>query len=156
MTIWVKEDVEKNQIRTVNGFFTQKTKKYIITNQGMEYFDEQSKFSRPSGLAGINIENVTGVVNIGDNNLIRNEAVDLFKVLQELENKIRVTEQLSDEDKVNYRAEVKTIESQLSKPSPDGNIIKRSWSVLKCLSTVVSLASGIEKVRPIIEQMLGS
>ena len=55
---------------------------------------------------------------------------------------------------VSYR--VSTIQSQLSKPNPDRNIIKTSWSVLKGLGAVGSLTAFVETVKPIIEQMFGS
>jgi len=151
---WVREEVEENQIWTGKRTFIQKSKTFIITNQGMELFDGKSKFHRPNGLAGINIQNVTGVVNLGDNNIIRNEAVNLYRTLEELDNRIRLADQLNDEEKLNYRAEIKTIESQLSKPSPDRNILSRSWSVLKGLATIGSLANFVEKVRPAIEQII--
>jgi hypothetical protein len=152
---WVREEVEENQIWTGKRTFVQKSKSFIITNQGMELFDEKSRFHRPDGLAGINIQNVTGVVNLGDNNIIRNEAVNLYKTLEELDNRIRMTDQLKDEEKLNYRAEVKTMQSQLSKPNPDKDILRKSWDALKGIATIGSLGNVIDKVGSALEQAIG-
>lgn len=153
---WVREEVEESQIGTGRRFITNKTKKYIITNQGMELFDDKSKFHRPDGLAGINIGNVSGVVVIGDDNFVRNEAVSLFNSLEELDRRLRVTSELSDEEKVNYRAEIKTVQSQLSKSPPDKDIVAKSWENIRNLAAVTSLVSFVERARPAIEQLLGS
>jgi len=66
---WVSEVVQQGQIKRGSGFFPTTTTKYMITNQGMELFDEESKFSRPQGVAGIRIENESGIVVVGKTNL---------------------------------------------------------------------------------------
>lgn len=155
-TGWVKEIVEESRFYRGTSVIPTKSVSYMITSHGIEYFDGASKFPKKGSMAGIRIENVSGVVNIGDNNYIRTESVQLFKSLDELDNRIRMTDQLTDEDKLSYRAEVKTIQSQLSKSNPDKGIIARSWGALKGIATIGSMVSIIEKVRPGIEQIIGS
>ena len=86
---WVEEKVEQKNVRSPQGiFFPSQSQKYIITNQGMELFDDQSSFSRRKELAGINIEKVSGgIISIGDNNynIIRSENKELNNSLDELE-----------------------------------------------------------------------
>ncbi len=153
---WVREEVEQGQIRRGNGFFPTTSKKYIITNQGMELFDEKSKFARPDGVAGIRIENVSGIVVVGNNNFARQEFFSLFKSLEELTDKIRLTDQLTDEKKVEYSAEVKTIQDQLAKPKPDKGIISKAWGALRFVGTLGSVANVWEKVKIGLEQAFGS
>lgn len=144
---WVREDIRTRQIRTRSGgFVTNESKTYIITNQGIEFFEGKSRFSKPDVPAGINIHNLNGVFSIGDNNLIRNETKHIYEKLEELENKIRLTDQLDDQAKINYRAEVKTIQSQLSKPNPDKDIVNRAYGALRNLAPIASLAPLVSTV----------
>lgn len=150
---YVNAIVQQKQIKLQRGFFPKPSEKYMITNEGMEFFDEDSQFSRKDVLAGINIQNVSGVVNFGNNNIIRNEAINLYKALEELENKVRVTEQLSDEEKLNYRADIKTIQDQLPKPIPNKSIIRSASSVLGTLAKIGSLTLLAERVTSMLNQM---
>lgn len=153
---WVREDVKTRQIPTKKGgFIPSESKTYIITNQGVEFFEGKSKFSKPDVPAGINIHNLNGVFSIGDNNLIRNETKHIYEKLEELENKIRLTDQLDDQAKVNYRAEVKTIQSQLSKPTPDKNIVDRAYGALKNLAPIASLAPLVATVGNQLSKVFG-
>lgn len=152
---WVREEVKESQFSKGSAIFRGENRTYRILPSGVELFQGKSEFQKLDNVAGINFENISGIVNIGNGNYIRNESVDLFRFLDELDGKIRLTDQLTDVDKVGYRAEVKTIQSQLSKPQPDNDILSKSWNVLKGLSTVASLVSIIDKIRPMIEHVIG-
>ncbi|MCX6776995.1 MAG: hypothetical protein NTY73_03450 [Candidatus Micrarchaeota archaeon] len=152
---WVKEDVKQSQFRKGKFSYPTESRTFRISTSGIELFHGKSKFQKLEGITGINIQNVSGVVNIGDGNYIRNEFVSIFRSLDELDGKIRITDQLNDADKLSYRAEVKTIQSQLSKPNPDKGIISKSWSVLEKLATISSIADLIIKVKPVIMKLIG-
>ncbi len=147
---WIKEELKESYFRKGQFSFPSESRTFRISTNGIELFQEKSKFQRAGDVAGINIQNVSGVVNIGNDNYIRNESVSLFRSLEELDGKIRLTDQLKDEDKLNYRAEIKTIQSQLSKANPDKDIIKKSWNILEKLTTLSGIADLISKIRPII------
>jgi hypothetical protein len=74
------------------------------------------------------------------------EFVPLFKSLDDLKNRIGITDELDDETKLDYQAEVKTIQSQLSKPNPGRNILSKSWDRLKGLVPIASLAIAIHNI----------
>lgn len=156
-TGWVKEIVTTSTFRTTKGnLVNSPSSAYMIGSQGIDYFEGRSKFEKKEGMAGIKIENVSGVVTIGDHNYIRQEFMPLFKLLDDLDNRIRLTDQLDDKEKVDYSAEVKTIQSQLAKPNPDKGILARSWGALKGVATLGGLTNAANLVKSEIEKAIGS
>lgn len=154
-TGWAIEEVKESKFFTGKMSVPTEQKTYRISKDGIDHFEEPSKFQKSDKLTGINITNVQGVVAIGNDNYIRNEFAELFKSLDELDREIRMTNELSDEEKVSYQAEINTIQSQLRKPKPDNNILKASWGVLKGLTTISSIAGSVEKILPIIQKLIG-
>jgi len=154
-TGWVIKDVKESQIVTGKMRIPTEKKTYRISKDGIDYFEGSSKFQKENKLAGINITNVQGIVSIGDNNYIRNEFTGLFESLEDLGRQIRISNELNDEEKINYQAEIDTIESQIKKSKPDKSIVKTSWGVLEKLSTVAGIVEIIEKVRPFILKLIG-
>lgn len=86
---------------------------------------------------------------------LRFENKELYDNLGELESKIRLTEQLSAEEKINYRAEVRTIQSQLSKQSPDKSTVLSSWEKLKQVGSVASLVAPAANISLLITKIFG-
>lgn len=78
------------------------------------------------------------------------------RALSLLSEEIMKSDQFTDEEKLNYHAEINTIKSQLSKTLPDKGIIAKAWEKLKPLATVAGIASFFEKVRLLIELLLKS
>lgn len=106
-------------------------------------------------LEGINVNNVQGMTTIvigNSNTVINNQYIELYKSLDLLSEAIRKTASLSDEDKLNYMGEIETIKSQLTKPKPDGNIIKQAWEKLKPLATISSIVTFFERIAKLILQ----
>jgi len=156
-TGWVKEIVKTSTFRTPKGnLVNSESVSYMIGSQGIEHFDARSKFGKREAAAGIRIENVPGVVVIGNNNVVRQEFSNLFKSLDELNDKIKLTSELTDEQKVEYSYDVRTIQDQLAKPSPDKGILNKAWGALKFVGTIGSVANVWEKVRTGLEQAFGS
>lgn len=150
---WVKVGKEISEFQTSKGFIKKQEKKYFkISDTGIIYFEGPSKFQRfEKSVAGINITNINGVTVIGDGNtLVNSNYIDLYRELSLLSDVIRKSDQLSDEDKLNYIAEIETMKSQIMKPQPDKNIIKRAWERLKPLATVSGIVSFFEKVANLI------
>jgi len=150
---WIKVEKETSDFKTPQGFTRTHEKEYFkISDAGINYFEGSSKFQRVTkSYAGINISNVQGVVNIGDQNIIVNaQYIDLYRNLDLLSEAIRNASILSDEEKLNYTSEIETIKAQLSKTEPDKNIIKQAWERLRPLATVSGVASLFKKVAEII------
>ena len=155
-TNWVKQEVRPSTFHTGKRMVSTDTVSYMISSQGIDYFEGRSKFEKREGLAGIRIENVSGVVIIGNNNYVRQEYQHLFKSLDELDSKIRMTDELGDEKKLDYSSDVHTIQSQLSKANPDKGIISRAWNKIKEIAPIVGLANVVRQVGEEIVQQIGN
>jgi hypothetical protein len=152
---WVREEMKESHITAGKLTVLTEQRTFRIAPPGIEFFEGKSKFQKIDGAAGINLDNVSGVVVIGNRNVVRNESVNLFKSLDELDGKIRMSDQLTDEQKLDYQAEIKTIQSQLPKSNPDKDIVKKAWGSLEKLSTIAGIADLLIKIGPIIQKLLG-
>jgi len=154
---WIKIEIEESEFKTPRGFIRKQKKEYYrISDAGINYFEGPSEFQRvEKSFSGINITNIQGVTIIGDRNVVVNtEYLDLYKGLSLLSEVVRTSSLLSDEEKLNYAMEIETIKNQLSKPSPDRNIIKLAWEKLKPLATIAGVASFFNQVAMLIRSLI--
>jgi hypothetical protein len=86
-------------------------------------------------------------VVVGDQNVVRQDFAGLFRMLDDFDNKIRLTNELTDDQKLEYLSDVKTIQDQLTKSNPDKGIISKSWGALKGIATLGSLMNVADRVR---------
>ena len=150
-TKWILEEIKEIHFATRQG----ESKTYRISKDGIDLFEGSSKFQKSDRFTGINISNLTNsVVVIGNNNYVRNEHKDLAESLNKLGNQIRLSSELSDEQKVEYQAEINTINSQLAKSNPDKGIIQKSWEFLKGVSVVNSLITLFNHTSDLIKHFL--
>jgi hypothetical protein len=151
---WLKVETEDYQFTTPKGFVRKQSKEYYkISDTGINYFEGPSEFQRvEKSISGIKVNNIQGVTVIGDSNFVVNtQYLDLFRSLSFLSEVVRTSDQLTDEEKLNYVKDMETIKDQLAKPSPDKNIIKLAWEKLKPLATV----SGIVTFFKYVVQAIG-
>lgn len=154
---WVRVEVEESEFTTPRGFVRKQKKEYYkISDVGINYFEGPSEFQRvEKSISGINITNIQGITVVGDENIVVNsEHIDLFKRLSLLSEVVRRSDQLSDEQKLNYAKDIDTIRDQLSKPSPNKNIIKLAWEKLKPLAAIVGIASFFTQVVQLIGSLI--
>lgn len=151
---WVIEEREKFTMSRGGKTIEAERKFYKISDKGINHFEGPSKFQGVYKFEGINVTNIQGITVIGDGNYVYTQYADLYRNLDLLGEEIRRNDQLSDEQKLNYQAEINTIKSQLSKQNPDRSILKRAWQVLKSIATIGSLITIFEKVRMLIEPLL--
>ena len=84
---------------------------------------------------------------MGNNNIVRNEYLNLFNVLEELGDTIRSSDKLSDNEKADLQSDIETIKSQLGKSTPDNEIIKTAWERIKeTIQRFPEFADKISKV----------
>jgi hypothetical protein len=139
---WVKVETEDYEFTTPKGFVRKQTKEYYkISDAGINYFEGPSEFQRvEKSISGIKVTNIQGVTVIGDGNDVVNlQYLDLFRSLSFLSEVVRTSDQLTDEEKLNYIKDMDTIKDQLAKPSPDRSIVKLAWERLKPLATISGL-----------------
>lgn len=156
-TGWVKKEGEPYSIPSTDPFTRKKTTikgktiRYRISDTGINHIEGPSKFQKPSGQTGINVTNVQGVTIIGDNNIVNN---DLFNGLDVLKQEIGNSVCISDEERINFTADIDTIKSQLAKPSPSKTIIQAAWQGLSGLATIEGLMQLYQRVAPLIEKLM--
>ena len=141
---WVKVEKDEYEFTTPKGFTRKQVKEYYkISDVGINYFEGPSEFQRvEKSIAGIKVTNIKGVTVIGDSNLVVNSQYpDLFRLISVLSEVVRTSDQLTDEEKLNYVKDMDTIKDQLAKPSPDKNIILLAWEKLKPLATVAGIVT---------------
>jgi hypothetical protein len=151
---WVNEERKTFPITRGSATIRVENVSYRIADKGINHFEGPSKFQRTPKLTGINITNIQGVTVIGDGNYVYNQYSNLYRSLDLLGEEIRQTDRLSDEEKLNYQAEIETIKSQLLKSNPDRSILRTAWNVLKGVATVGGVVSALEKVRGLIQPLL--
>lgn len=153
-TQWLKKETEESQFYTGKQTVTNKKDFYKISSDGIDYFEGLSQFRRENKLAGVNITNLQGVVSIGDNNFIQNEFSDLFRLLDCMGKQLRISQELDDQEKINYQADIETIKAQLVKPKPDKEIVGKAWNALKGIATIGGVVGFYEKIVPIIQHLV--
>lgn len=153
-TEWIIKDTESYQLHTDKRIINTIAEFYKISNNGIDHFNGLSKFQKMQEPKGINITNIQGVTVVGDGNIVNTQYSDLYRNLNLLAREVMKTDRLSDEEKLNYFAEINTIKSQLSKLSPDKDIIAKIWDKLKPLSTISGIVGFFEKVGVLIGLLL--
>lgn len=145
---WVDEVIEKREFKKGNTIIPTESSKYKLSAQGITLYDSESVYNSLNRYSGINIENIGGVVVVGNNNVVNNKYRDLFTSLDTLENQIKLSDKLSDENKLNASADLQTVKDQLSKSQPNKSIIDIA---LKGLSIAASLSGASELLEKIIK-----
>lgn len=145
----IRVEEEESEFQTPRGFTRSQTKEYYkISDLAINRFEGPSEFQRiEKSVSGINITNIQGVTVVGDQNTVVNtQFLDLYKSLSLMSEIIRKSDQISDVEKLNYVKDIDTIKDQLSKPSPDKNIIRLAWEKLKPLATLSGIVSLFKQV----------
>lgn len=153
-TGWVAENKKIFQLQKGGKTISVEDISYKIAEKGINHFEGPSKFQRIDRLDGINVKNIQGIVVIGNDNVVYNKYNNLYRSLDLLGEELRLSNTLSDEQKLICQAEIDTIKSQLSKPTADRSIVRTAWNALKTVATIGGVITVLEKVRPLIERLL--
>ncbi len=130
-----------------------KVYKYQITADGMENFESKSKFSKINRYPGVAITNINGVTIVGDNNIVNNKFNDLYKELDTLKEEIGKISSFSDQEKINYQADIDSIKSQLTKANPAKDVINSLWISFKVFATINGVAGLYERITQLINSI---
>ncbi len=151
---WVREVVEEKTYTTPRGITVPSvSKRYKITDVGVDKVEGESAFQRRDRYTGINITNIKGVTVVGDENIVSVKYSDLYHSLEELENAIK-SSGLSDEDKLNTTADIESLKNQLSKNEPDKTIVSKLWSGIEKTAKVAGLAQALTQIIPYMQQFI--
>jgi len=129
---------------------------YIISDKGIDFVEGDSKFKRSSFIGGINIGNIQGALVLGENNtvIVNQQHYDIYKSLTDLEEAVKTTTNISDDDKAEYLGDITTLKGQIAKKKPNVSIVKLAWSAISALSTIEGLNQFIERVSPLIQKFI--
>ncbi len=152
---WVKEEIEKRTYTTPKGFdVPSETRRYRLSDTGIKYIEGESVFDTSSSFNGINITNLGGITVVGNNNAIRNEYLDVFKTLDQLENEVKLTDKIDDQKKLEAVSDIRTIKNQLSKPKPNTEILKAAISAISFLGSVEGLIQLYQRIEPMLLKLI--
>ncbi len=153
---WVAEDREEKVFKTKKGVSVPSvSKRYKITDVGIDKIEGESAYQREERYAGINITNVRGVMVIGDENVVNAKFADLFGALEELKKAVAHSPSLSDEQKLIVTADIEGINNQISKPEPNRKIVAQLWAGVEKIVTAAGLVEIAKKVATLLGPLLG-
>jgi hypothetical protein len=151
---WVKEDaIEKSFTAPGGTIIPSTTNFYTITAAGIDKIEGPGEFTMPK-FHGIKIE-ATGqnIITLGDGNQVDAKFGDLGQSLAELRSAI-TTSQVPESTKLEFVADIDTIQSQLAKPAPNPTIIKSAWEVVKGAASINGCTVLVAKVAGLLQHFL--
>lgn len=153
---WVEETKVEKQVPLRTGtVIPQTTPYYAITAAGIDYIEGPSKFTRDP-FRGINIQ-ATGqnIITVGDGNQVNAVFKDVGQALSELAEQVRQSTDLTEERKLEYVADIQSLQAQLAKPQPNRSVLRSIWQGLKVLATVEGVAGAFQRVATLLQPLLG-
>lgn len=155
---YIKRREEKGTALSFGGKskFKYTTIEYSISGDGRDHLHGSSNvFLKPPSY-GININNIHGAVAIGDNNtlIVNDSNVGLVNELKILGEAILKSNQINDEEKREYIADIETIRNQVAKKKPNLNIVGMAWKAIEKLGSIESLIQFYIRVKPFIDTLL--
>ena len=135
--------VQHRPFQTRQGSTMPGTTYYKISDIGIEQIEGPSRFKQPEALAGINIENLGDVTIMGDGNIVHATFAAVYGPLDKIEMEIRGSKELTDSEKREIVAELRTMKGQLGKSHPDPGITSSSWRRLKSVAERIGSTASL-------------
>jgi hypothetical protein len=152
---WVKAEVKSRKFVTGKGMVLDREQtKYKISELGINHLEAASMFKKPQTAGQVNITNVQGVINLGDGNVVNAKFTKLSSALDELDQAIADSRQLSDEQKLDAAGDLSAIQAQAAKKNPNPSVIRGAWEGLKALPLLGNAADAITKVGKLLGGLL--
>lgn len=143
---WVEEKpISKTFTPKGGSVVSSVTSFFVISAAGINKIEGPGEFTMDR-FHGIKIE-ATGqnIITVGDGNQVDARYGKIGESLANLRNAI-VGADLPESDKLNYVADIETIQTQLAKPEPSGGIIKAAWAGVKGAAAINGCAALVAKV----------
>jgi hypothetical protein len=139
---YVDEKEVQNAFATAK-FGAKPAVRYELSQTGLSYFEQGSKFDLGDKNAGININMLNSVAVLGNQNVVKNivrqEYRDGYLKIEELGKKVNLSSELNDEQKVDVQADLETIKNQLAKSEPNKGIVQSALSGISFIADIVTL-----------------
>ncbi len=91
-------------------------------------------------------------LSFGDRNQIGQNVMTLDNALTDLSEKIDKSTALTNDEKSDYKSDIKTIASQVGKSKPNRQIIKVAWETVKTLADIEGFAQLVDRIVPLIQR----
>jgi hypothetical protein len=152
---WVKEVARTRDFTTRQGMrVNAEQKKYKISDSGIDRLESATVFATPAGGPQVNITNVQGVTVIGDGNAVNIRFTQMATALEQLQQAVLKSGELSDRQKLDALADIGTIRSQITKSEPDKTIVDSVWRALGRLADVTTIAGALSTLGPLVAELL--
>ena len=150
---WVEQIREERTFTRGQTTIPTTQSKYKLSAQGIALFDGDSRYNALNRFSGINIENVGGVVVVGNNNVVNNKYKELYTQLDALEGKLKLSDQLTERQKLDASAEIQTIKDQLSKDSPNPSIVAMAMEAVGVAANLAGAADFLDKAQHLVRAL---
>jgi hypothetical protein len=151
---WVRPEVKSRSFVTGRGMVLDREQtKYKISEVGINHLEAASMFKKPQAASHVNITNVQGVTVVGDGNLVNAEFTELSRVLDDLDQAIADSRQLTDEQKLDAAGDISAIRAQVAKKNPNPSVIRGAWEGLKALPVLGNAADAVAKVGKLLSDL---
>jgi hypothetical protein len=154
---WVEEKAISKSIPTGKGTIIPSiTTYYVITAAGIDKIDGPTEFTRDK-FSGIKIE-ATGqnIITLGDGNKINAKFEDAGNALNELKEAVKLSDNISEEEKVNYVVDIESIQDQLAKPTPNKTVLGSLWGSLDKLASISGVMDLFHKAEKFIIPLINN
>ncbi|HEY5122818.1 MAG TPA: hypothetical protein VIK14_03705 [Ignavibacteria bacterium] len=154
---WIGEKPISKSFPTTKGTIIPSiTIYYIITAAGIDKIDGPTEFTRDK-FSGIKIE-ATGqnIITLGDGNKINAKFEDAGNALNELKEAVKLSEKVTEDEKVDVVVDIESIQDQLAKPNPNKSVLKSLWNSLGKLATIDGLIELYHKVEVFILPLMNN
>src|SRR5262245_15706939 len=152
---WVRPEVKSRSFLTAGGMVLPREQtKYKISEVGINHLEAASMFKKPQAAGQVNITNVQGVTVVGEGNVVNAKFTGLSSALDQLDQAIADSQQLTDEQKLDAAGDISAIRAQVAKKNPNPSVIRGAWAGLKALPVLGNAADAIAKVSKLLSSLL--
>src|SRR5437879_3481092 len=140
---WVRPEVKSRSFVTAGGMVLPREQtKYKISELGINHLESASMFKKPQAASQVNITNVQGVTVVGDGNVVNAKFTELSSALDELDQAIAGSQQLTDEQKLDAAGDLSASRAQVEKKNPKPSVIRGAWEGLRALPVLGNAAEA--------------
>lgn len=153
---WVKAEVKSRSFVTPGGMVLPREQtKYKISELGIDHLEAASMFKKPRTASQVNITNVQGVTVVGDGNVVNAKFAELASAIDDLDQAIATSRQLTDEQKLDAAGDISALRAQAAKKNPSPSVLRGAWEGLKGLPVLGGAADAVAKIGKLLSSLLG-
>lgn len=113
---------------------------YKLSTKAMDLFEGESPFSVEGTFGGIVIHGDSNIVQLGYGNVANIQYQDLYRVLEDLKQGVKISEDLPDDEKIYVVSDITAIQTQLVRSDPDRTFLNK---LLNRVRETIALGGGL-------------